>query len=149
VRGTFTDVSVTTGVRLSNLLVDFEEAGTSHLGLTIMRTHVSAAYGPGAETGVLHIGLIVGSTADIPVTGSAPTLDPVIHDELPWLYNSDVFPTFSGPTPDDGRPFQLDVRSRRRLAQPQSRYFLVVKSDAAAGAPDTFQWCVRTLVALP
>ena len=129
-----------------NLLAELAVAGSSLLGITIMRTHVRFTTGStGVVTDGLVYGLVVGRALDVGVgVGPNPNTD---HD-IDWLLIDRYFPvTTGGGAFTDDTQVIIDNRAKRKMQELQQSYlFSVTNTGATAITPRVF---ARTLVALP
>ena len=128
-----------------DLLADLEVAGSSTLGLTIIRTHLLlATLNYSALTDNSIFGLIVVRDTDIGAgNGPNPNSDPT----LDWMWIAMTFPTASGTTADEVYVERVDAKSKRKMPQLTQRYGCAVVNTA--GASKNYQLYARTLVALP
>ena len=131
------------GAHLFNLLGDFEVGAVTHVGATVMRTHLHV-YPDMEGVPFWIIGVIVGRQSD-----TSADLDPVVdaNRNLPWSLFTVLTGTFSGATADQVVPRDYDIKSRRKLPDQGSRYVLAIHNDG--GTPHTFRYFARTLLALP
>jgi len=126
-----------------DLLANLKVAGSSVLGGTVMRTHVSFGFQWGAVTDFWQIGLIVGRGSDI---GTAQ-LDPNSNPGDDWMLNMQVFPHASGATVDAATCVTVDNRSKRKLEELDQTYLLSVHNGTAGS--HAVQVYARSLVAMP
>jgi hypothetical protein len=123
-----------------------EVAGSSLLGVTIMRTHVRLQVQNFAAIAAdLQVGLIVGRAADIGVAN----VDGInaAAQELDWAYLDMITPNSSAAVVDASQNFMIDNRSKRKMDELGQRYLLSITNNAAASL--TVQVFARTLFALP
>jgi len=130
-----------------NLLASLSVAGSSLLGVTIMRTHV-ALYPTTALAlaDKLRVGFLVGRVADVgagPPAGAPTPADP----ELDWMLWRHEAVTPLGFTPGGGDMLDYDIRGRRRMQELNQAYLLCLFNSA--GGSKTLQISGRVLVALP
>ena len=129
-----------------NLLAALSVAGSSLLGVTVIRTHVHIAIQTGLAAGVgWRFGLIIGRNTDVGVN-VAGQQDPS-NPELDWMYLDRVYGTFSGATADAQRLFEVDLRAKRRM-QELNQAYLLCQTNTTAAAVNVAVWA-RTLLALP
>ena len=129
-----------------NLLAALAVAGSSLLGVTIMRTHlrISQVATPNATT-LYRQGLIVGRLTDVGI-GVAGQVDPS-NPELDWMYLDRRVADSSGAAANVTQNWFYDVRSKRKMDELNMAYILS-QSHTSAGSV-TLQLWARTLVALP
>jgi hypothetical protein len=127
---------------------DLEVAGTSHVGCTVVRIHLSiqfpfAAADAGSDSWI--IGIIVGRAADL-VAGTTP--DPVTSQDLRWMLNDQCQATRTNAGSTDLlKVYRIDLKSRRRMNGINDRLILVIKNNnTAVQTPFVF---ARSLVMLP
>jgi len=133
-----------TSAKSFNLLGNFEIAGASTLGMTIIRTHARLQIENfAAVTDFLEYGFIVGRDTD--VAANLPNVDS--DSELDWMLRDVMFPTSSAATVDAIREFVIDNRAKRKMDEMGQNYVLNVYNPTAAGK--TIQVYARTLMALP
>ncbi len=139
--------SVTVGAGAGNnidlLATSLENAGQSHLGITIMRTIVTLQVQNWAGvTDAIFMGLVIGRPADVgttPLLGSMPGLD--------WYWREQLLPVANGAAVNVSQRYDYDVRSKRKMAEVDQRDLLCF--DNISAASKNIQFFVRTLVALP
>ena len=143
---TVTSTSLTAGnVAATDLLQALEAAGSSKLGVTIMRTHLDLSITMGAPTA--NAGFIVG----LRIADPGEITTPVAPDSTPeadWMLYRQFYPTFSGATIDTARVVQVDIKSRRKCEELNQSYAFFLK-NAGGGTGGSFALTCRTLVALP
>jgi hypothetical protein len=121
-----------------DLLANFELAGASTLGCTIVRTHLRIFPDLSATAGEYwQFGLIIGRDTDVGTANPNVNAEP----ELDWMYDNIVAPFAETDW------FEVDLRSKRKMTQMGQRYILNFYNSGAAS--HTFRWFARTLVALP
>jgi len=149
--GTHTGVAAA-GKFNDDLLANLEVAGSSVLGATIMRTHLSIAI-TDVTTGAPAMGVYVGL-----IVSTAPTvtnLDPSTAFGDDWMLLTSFGPgTSNGNVALFGASnvtiyygSRFDVRSKRKIEELGEKYFLCVQNSGANSVNiGTF---TRTLIALP
>jgi hypothetical protein len=131
----------------SNLLANLQVAGSSTVGITVMRTHLELACITVVTSGDrFRVGLVIGRLGDVgnpaPV-GSTTAADPG-EDWLLWRHET-AAPTFG--EGDQNNVVRYDVRSKRRSNELDQTYILSMINDV--GIAKTFNMQGRILVALP
>ena len=131
-------------VHTADLLTQLELAGVSHLGITIMRTHLRMQLtNITVPADAVPFGLVVGTAADIP-TRPDPNAE-----FIDWMWQ-DRYMAFevAGADVAHNPVVTIDSRSKRRMQEIDQRYLVCVKNltASAAFAPRIY---ARTLVALP
>jgi len=123
-----------------------EVAGSSLLGVTIIRTHLMIqVQNFAAIAAEMRVGLIVGRAADIGVAnvnginGAATELD--------WMLYTSMYPSSSAAVVDASGVFSFDNRAKRKMDELGMRYLLSLTNSAAASL--TTQITCRVLFALP
>jgi hypothetical protein len=131
-----------------DLLANFELAGASTLGVTIMRTHIRGAYSAtqtvGTQLSSWTIGLIIGRDSDLTTPA---VVSPATEPELDWMYLSQQWNDTSAAVYNASQPFVLDIRSKRKMEEMGQRYLFCLFNPGVAAADYSF--FARTLVALP
>jgi hypothetical protein len=112
------------------------------MATTVMRTHLRFHWEPTNLADFLLVGLLVA-----PMATEFDDINPDQNPELQWLLLTATYPTASAAVQDAAKNEEFDIRARRRVAQQQSSYFLVVFNPA--GTTRNFQFYSRTLLALP
>jgi hypothetical protein len=126
-----------------DLISDLEVAGSSKLGVTIMRTHLYLQTTGLAVSTSWQVGLSITRSQDI--GGGAPS--PVSAPDIDWMLNSIVYSTFSGATVDANVVTRYDVRSKRKCEEMGDTYAIsLVNGGAPTAVASVF---ARTLLALP
>ena len=130
-----------------DLLNQFELAGASHLGVTIMRTHVRLQLtNMAAPADAVPIGFVVARLSDV---GTA-RVDPNAESDLDWLYIDRLMADSmgAGGTITANPVYTFDLRAKRKMQEMSQAYVFAVKNltGSAAFSPRLY---VRTLVALP
>ena len=131
-------------VHTADLLTQLELAGVSHLGITIMRTHVRLQLtNITVPADAVPFGLVVGTAADIP-TRPDPNAE-----NIDWMWRG-RFMAFevAGADVAHNPVVQLDVKARRRMQELDQRYLICFKNLSSSTAFAPRVWA-RTLVALP
>jgi hypothetical protein len=125
-----------------------ETAGSSAVGLTVMRTLVTLNIAPMASgTSFIRAGLLITDKGNV---GTAVNLADSAN--LDWYWYQDFYPAVSGAAfqiqtwPTDGRPF--DIRARRRTND-LGRTSVLALSNHNGASTLFIQMLVRQLVALP
>jgi hypothetical protein len=126
-----------------DLLSNFEIAGASTLGITIMRTHMRALWGFATGDTFFQLGLIVGRDQDL--VANTPNINS--EPELDWMLNTAYFPTYSAAAIDIGLTFEIDLRAKRKMDEMAQRYVMTIYNPEATARALIYQ--SRTLVALP
>jgi hypothetical protein len=131
------------GVFNIDLLSPIEAAGSSKLGVTIMRLILTGAFTMDIG-GFWTVGCTVAQTFEL----APDDIDPDAQKNLDFMYLTRLYPHASGATVDATNPFHSDIRSHRKCAQMGETLGLVAtnKSNAAA---ESFSLLSRVLVALP
>jgi hypothetical protein len=130
-------------VTATDLLAGLEVAGASVLGITVMRIHAQFSTAFAAVGDRITAGIVVGSSAD---TGNQ--LDPAVLPDLDWMLNRAVFPNSSGATVNAVEPWEIDLRSKRKMQELNQRLFFAWK-PATSGGTTSLSAQFRTLIALP
>ena len=125
-----------------DLLNQFELAGASKLGVTIMRTHLQLQL-PYAVAGRWEVGLSVVRVTDIGTTRVNPNAD----NDLDWALFNCFYESYSGATIDARRDVTIDLRAKRKCQEMGQTWGLSLWNSTAA-AQTVSAFC-RTLVALP
>ncbi len=132
-----------------SLLAGLSVAGATHLGVTVMRTHIRMSPSTTPALGDnMYFGLLIGRSLDVG-TAIAGQPDPSLaaNADLDWMYINKFYaaPNFG----DDGSSniLTLDNRSKRVMQELNQAYFLCFHSGMAAAV--TWHVFARTLVALP
>ena len=129
-----------------NLLASLAVAGSSLLGVTIMRTHVHFTVTPGEITGGMIYGLIVGRALDV---GAGVGPNPISDSELDWMWYDRFHPVAAGGgAVTDGHTVEIDCRAKRKMDELSQAYLLSFGNTNAA-ANQVIRMFGRTLVALP
>jgi hypothetical protein len=127
-----------------DLLTAFEVAGSSLLGVTIMRTHLSLAVNFVGIADQTRFGLIVDRKASVGA-GLGPNPSSAPEDDWMWLQNVGV--TTSGAAVDTVRQIHVDSRAKRKMQELQQAYLLQLSNGNAAS--QNYGVFCRTLLALP
>jgi len=127
-----------------NLLSALSVAGSSLLGITIIRTHLRLQM-PQSNAEFRRIGLIVGRATDVGIN-VAGQQDPS-NPELDWMLLDRVGPSWSGATVDSQASMVYDLRAKRKMQELNQAYILALAPASAAA--NTIQIWARTLIALP
>jgi hypothetical protein len=143
---TETNVGFTTAAGASNnvdLTASLEAAGTSHLGVTVMRTiiRVSVQNWAAVVDDIL-FGCVVGRAADVgttPALASMPGLD--------WWFRTELQPTTQGATVNVAEFYDYDLRSKRKCGEQDQRALACFTNQAATSK--NIQMFARVLWALP
>jgi len=131
-----------------DLLADLEVAGSSVVGITILRTLLLIRTENWDTAGnVLLAGTIVDDKGYV-----GTTLDLASNRNLDWYWYARVFPTWTGaiaatsqPFPNSGLP--LDIRSRRVIKDMGRTAILALTNGS--GTSKTVDVFTRTLIGLP
>ena len=129
-------------VKVIDLLNQFELAGASKLGVTIMRIHGMVQY-PTAITQGWELGIKVDRITDVGTQLPNPNAD----NDLDWMLFDRPMATFSGATVDSFFNYKIDLKSHRKCQEMGET--LVMSTWASAANAGTVQVFTRTLVALP
>jgi hypothetical protein len=126
-----------------DLTSSLEVAGTSHIGVTVMRVilDIYVANWAGVTDSIL-FGTVVGRAADVgttPLLGSMPGLD--------WFHRGILFPSHSGAALNVSEEYKFDIRSKRKCGEQDQRVLLCF--DNTSPASKTINFFARTLWALP
>jgi hypothetical protein len=131
-----------------DLLSNLKSAGSSVLGVTIMRTHIAIKGAAVALLDTWTYGLIVGRQTDVGVSLALGTnMDPLGDNELDWMLNTRWFNQSNGAAVNSNQCWTVDNRSKRKMEEMGMAYIFSVTNDSAAA--NNFQLYARTLVALP
>jgi hypothetical protein len=128
-------------VSVVDLLAELEVAGTSKLGVTVVRQHhrLESAFN-GAQTFTYGIGCMrltdVGGTQ----------LQPLTNHDVDWMLLDRWQPSFSGAAADGQSYRAIDLRSKRRVDEMGQTLVLAMQGSILSL---TFQLWSRVLVALP
>jgi hypothetical protein len=140
---TFNAIATNT-LQTTDLLANFVADGGSREGVTVIRTHIQCAYAPASVGGRSTIGLIVSSLQASTITGE---LNPLNDPYEPWLLVKTLYPGASGATVNATNPFEIDVKSKRKVQHIQETYWLSwISTDTGTAS---FNAHVRALIALP
>lgn len=136
-----------------DLLQDYKAlAGSSSVGVTIMRTHlliVPTVAPTGSD--IIGIGLHVD---DLDQVTGAPTTNVMVanvrdNPGIDWAWNTEYIADAAGfLTPAYGG-IRLDVRSKRRLEEVQQAWLLNILQASVAAPAVAYNIYARTLLALP
>jgi len=141
-----TDQSVTliAGANTSlNLLAALSVAGSSLLGVTIMRTHLTLAIDTAVTAADrLRVGFVVDRVSEVGAASAITAADP----ELDWMLwrHETAAPTFGS---GGSNVLEYDLRAKRRMQELNQAYLLCITNSA--GGSKTITVAGRTLVALP
>ena len=129
-------------VKIVDLLNQFELAGVSKLGATVMRTHLRMLV-PTAVVSAMEYAIGVQ-----PITTVGTQLpNPNADNDLDWMIFERRWPEWSGATVNANFEVVVDLKSRRRVEEMGQTLVLALWFPAInAGNVPTF---ARTLVALP
>jgi hypothetical protein len=131
-----------------DLLSNLKAAGSSVLGVTIMRTHIACHGAATALVDTWTYGLIVGRQTDVGVALPLGTsMDPLGDNELDWMLNTRHYNDSNGAAVNATQNWLVDNRSKRKMEEMGMAYIFSVTNDSAAA--QNFQLYARTLVALP
>ena len=140
-------VTIIAGAKTNvNLLAALSVAGSSLLGVTIMRTHVEIAPTTALTLGDgLRVGFLVARVADVGagVTGSPDPSDP----ELDWMLWRHEHVTPLGIAPGGGDVLVYDIKAKRKMQELNQAYILSLLNSA--GGSKTLYIQGRILLALP
>jgi hypothetical protein len=131
----------------SNLLAGLAVAGSSLLGVTIMRTHLELSVITAVTLGDrLQLGLIVGRTADIGAPIPAGAVSPAQPDDdwMLWRHET-AAPTYGSGSANN--QLLYDVKSKRKMQELNQAYVLSMVNDV--GVAKTINIQGRVLLALP
>ncbi len=143
-------VTIAQGARNTvDLLADFEVAGATHLGCTIMRTHCHiGGIAADAATGGLAYGFMVVRLPD----DIGPNVGPNPNSGLDqdWMLIDRWFPnTEEGGTITAQGELRLDLRAKRRMGELKQTYGLALANTNTAVGNTNYRVFCRTLLALP
>ena len=127
----------------TDLLSNWVGLGGSREGCTVMRTHITGAFGPSEAGDSFDVGLLVATLAASGTTELKPDVEPY----EPWLLNTSLFPTFSGAAFNASVPFSFDVKSKRKLPNIQDTLWWVWVGHSTGNT--SLAATVRILLALP
>jgi hypothetical protein len=129
-----------------NLLGQLAVAGSSLLGITIMRTHLKiGVQNWAAVADEIGVGLLVVRNTDI---GAAVVGAPNTNNlELDWMFLTRLYAPSEGATVTVAQTYDFDNRSKRKMQELNQAYSLSILNSAAASK--TMNVFARTLVALP
>jgi hypothetical protein len=129
-----------------DLGASLEVAGSSLLGVTVMRSHLRVYVRDWAAVAdQFTIGLIVGRATDVGVAnvnginGAASELD--------WLLYDQMYPTSSAAAVDVSSQRMIDIRAKRKMDELNMRYLFSVTNNSAG--THSFNFVARILFALP
>jgi len=129
-----------------NLLAELAVAGSSLLGITIMRTHLELSLTSVITVGdQIRVGFVVGRLTDIgaAVVGQVTAADPS-QDWMLWRHET-AAPTFG--TTSANNQLVYDIKAKRRMQELNQAYVLALNNSA--GIAKTMQIQGRVLIALP
>jgi hypothetical protein len=130
-----------------DLLAEMEVAGTSAVGITVMRTHLRMTFSGDAATGGLSYGLIVGRKLDV---GPSVGPDPLADVGLKWAWLDRFFPdTHGGQAITAAENILVDNHAKRIVEEVDERWLLCLHNTNTAVGTTQVRIFVRTLVALP
>jgi len=143
-----TTVPMAQGARNNvDLLGEIEVAGTTGVGITVMRTHVRMTFSGDAATGGLSYGLLVGRKLDV---GPGVGPDPLADLGLKWAWLDRFFPTTTGgQVITASENIVIDDRAKRIVEEVDERWLLCLHNTNTAVATTQVRVFARTLVALP
>jgi len=130
-----------------NLLADLDVAGSSILGVTVVRTLVRIQVQNWATvlTDSISVGLMAGRLSD--VGAAAPATALAFNPGLSWAWHDLLLPRSDGATIRAIDIYEIDSRAMRRIRN-VNETFLLCLANASTGSK-TMEIFVRTLVALP
>ena len=127
-----------------DLLAGLEVAGSTTVGLTVLRTHLMLQVnGFSAQSDYMLVGLAI-----VPIEDIGTVVDWASRPYMDWMLRYAVYPTYSGGTLDTGRIVEFDIRAKRRLREMQQTYAICTKA-VTASATISYNSLCRTLVRLP
>jgi hypothetical protein len=143
----FGNSTVTNGATNNvDLGASLEVAGSSLLGVTVIRTHIRINVRDWASTAdQFTYGLIIGRTADIGV-GNSNGINGAAS-ELDWMLYDQMFPTSSAAVVDVTSQRMIDLRAKRKMDELGQRYLLSFSNNSAA--VHSLSYIARVLFALP
>jgi hypothetical protein len=130
-------------VNTIDLLNQFELAGASKLGLTVIRTHMRILLPYAPSTVRYELGLSIVRQTDVGTVRPNPNGD----NDLDWMLFDKFFPSFSGATVNASMERVIDLKAKRKCEEMGQTYGASFWSNTAA--PGTIEVFARTLVALP
>jgi hypothetical protein len=137
-------IAGTGGIFGSDLLSDLEKVGSSKLGVTVMRTHLTLITSPGAVTGqpFYWMGLKVYDANEI-----TSTLDVSAQADLDWMLRKPLPVQYSGASVNTNSVWEIDLRAKRRCEEMGQSYGIFMQNPLTVNAT----WFIygRILVALP
>ena len=134
------------GLANIDLLAPLEVAGASKLGSTVMRIRGSIAVTWASTTDLSTMGLVVVRATDLgPGLGPNPSL--AADREVDWMWIYRFWSDTSGGADPIQKPFEIDVRSKRRVEEMDQTLALQMANGNAA--TQTFKVFLRVLIALP
>jgi hypothetical protein len=132
-----------------DLLADFELAGGSHVGCTVMRTHAHiGGIAADAATGGLAYGFMIVRLPDDIGPNVGP--DPNAALEQDWMLVDRWFPvTEEGGAITASGELRIDLKAKRRCSELKQTYGLALHNTNTAVGNTLYRVFVRTLIALP
>src|SRR5215469_2390371 len=134
------------GIANFDLLAALENAGTSKLGVTVMRTLLDVQFGfagvgvPGSDYWVLACKRF--TTSEI-----AAVVDPAAQMEQDWAFWGSTYPGYSAGTVDSALTRHFDLRSRRKIDEMGETYGLACTNKT--GATNALSFTASVLLMLP
>ena len=126
-----------------DLLAPLAVAGSSVLGLTVVRTHVRIQAWNFASSGdQLLAGCLVTESSNI-----GTTVNLASNGARSWAMYDQLMPHSTGATIDQIDRFAWDIKAMRRIADPADTYAFAIMNNSAGAF--NFRASVRTLVKLP
>ncbi len=142
-------ITIAQGARTTvDLLADFELAGASHIGCTVMRTHCHiGGIAADAATGGLAYGFIIVRLDEI---GPGVGPNPNTAQEYDWMLTDRWFPeTIEGGAITAAGELRLDLKAKRRMGELKQTYALCLANTNTAVGNTNYRVFARTLLALP
>ena len=126
------------------MLADYEVAGVSHAGITVMRTHLMYKVRNFSATGDFHrIGMIKARASDIGTNRLSVTAEP----DLDWMLIKELAATSNGAAVNAAMSYEVDLKAKRKIQEKNETLALSVVANTAAGT--TVDIYARVLLALP
>jgi hypothetical protein len=129
----------------TNLLAALSVAGSSLLGVTVMRTHCRIMQLAAVAGTTTRVGFIIGRTSDVGIN-IAGQQDPS-NPELDWMLLDRRTQDTNGAATNATQNWVYDLKSKRKMQELNQAYILAITNTTAAAV--TYQLWARVLVALP